>query len=99
MGNYLTFDLFYGKNHIFVIGYIRSAGACRGGQNPENSAGLTFYRDRNCLNRCNQDTSCTGYTLPVSGANWCETFTSVGVTGDGRSGFQCFTKGNGKLYR
>ena len=99
MGNYLTFDLFYGKNHIFVIGYIRSAGACRGGQNPENSAGLTLHRDLNCLNRCDQNTSCTGYTLHVGGFNWCETFTSVGVTGDGRSGFQCFTKGNGKLYR
>ena len=82
------------KNYICVIGYIRSVGACRGGENPANNGGLTFHRDRNCLNRCNQDSSCTGYTVPVSGANWCETFTSVGVTGDGRSAYQCFTKGN-----
>ena len=97
MGKYTTFDLFCSKNYICIIGYISSVGACRGGETPGNNAGLTFYRDRNCLNRCNQDSSCTGYTLPVNGANWCETFTSVGVTGDGRTGFQCFTKGNWKF--
>ena len=96
MGNYSTFDLFCRKNYIFVTGYISSVGACRGGENPANNGGLTFHRDRNCLNRCNQDSSCTGYTVPVDGANWCETFTSVGVTGDGRSEFQCFTNGNWK---
>ena len=85
--------------HICVIGYVSSVGACRGGENPENSAGLTFYRDSNCLDRCNQDSSCTGYNVPVDGSNWCETFTSVVATGDGRSRFQCFMKGNWKFHR
>ena len=57
------------------------------------------YRDRNCLNYCNHDRSCTGYGVPVSGANWCETYTSVGATGDGRSEYQCFMKGDWKFYR
>ena len=94
---YTTFNSFCSKNHICVIGYIVSVGACRGGETPGNSAGLTFYQDRNCLNRCNQDSSCSGYTLPVDGDNWCETFTSVGVTGDGWNIIQCFTKGNWKF--
>ena len=99
LGNHIIFNLFYKKIHICVIGYVSSVGACGGGDNPENGAGLTYYSDRNCLARCNEDSSCTGYDVPVDGSNWCETFTSVGATGDGRSQFLCFMKGNRKYYR
>merc|ERR1711902_237610 len=75
-----------------VEGYISSVGACRGGYNPENNAGMTKYLDRNCRNRCDQDSSCQAYVVPVSGANWCETYTSIAATGDGRSAYQCFSK-------
>ena len=46
-----------------------------------------------CRKRCENDPSCSGYNLPVTGTNWCETYTSVGVTGDGRTAFECWTKG------
>merc|ERR1719284_2057805 len=72
--------------------YIRSEGACRGGASPGNNAGLKFFRDRNCEARCNQAATCTGYVLPKSAANWCETYTSKGAKGDGRTQFWCFMK-------
>ena len=49
-----------------------------------------------CRNRCSQNTSCTAYLIPTElwpkSKDWCERFTSVGATGDGRTSFECFTK-------
>merc|ERR1719401_506003 len=64
--------------------YVSTVGACRGGASPSSNAGLSFYRHRNCEALCDADAGCTGYVLPVSGSNWCETYTSIGATGDGR---------------
>ena len=80
--------------HICVIEYVSSVGKCRGGDNPENNAGAVTYSDSNCFSRCFQNSSSTGYNVPVSGDKWCETITSVGATGDGRPPFQCFMKGD-----
>lgn len=56
-------------------------------------AGSKFFTDKNCLDRCRKDPLCTGYLLPTNGANWCETYTSAGATGDGRQAYDCYTKG------
>ena len=49
-----------------------------------------------CRNSCSQNTSCTAYLIPTElwpkSKDWCERFTSVGATGDGRTSFECFTK-------
>ena len=49
-----------------------------------------------CRNSCSQDSSCTAYLIPTElwpkSKDWCERFTSVGATGDGRTSFECFTK-------
>jgi len=73
-------------------GWLRTVGACRGGQSPGNNAGLRFYSNRNCEAVCRADDNCTGYVLPVSNANWCETYTSEDATGDGRTSFMCYMK-------
>jgi len=73
--------------------YRDTVGACRGGEEPENNAGLEFFSDRNCQTRCDNDYYCTGYVLPVrDDKNWCETYTSPGASGDGREPFKCFMK-------
>jgi len=74
-----------------IDGYVASKGACRGGKTPGFNAGLKFYRDNNCLKRCNDDPKCTGYNIPMEEPTWCETYTSVGAKGDGR-GFWCYMK-------
>lgn len=71
--------------------YTRSLGACRKGESPERNAGLTFFRHRNCRALCNSQSRCTGYVLPKSSSNWCETYTSKGASGDGRN-FWCYMK-------
>ena len=81
-----------------LLGFARTIGACRGGNNPERNAGMTFYRRLShdvCRGRCAIDSSCTGYTISASGrGSWCETYTSVGATGDGRSSYHCWMQGN-----
>jgi len=73
--------------------FTASVGACRGGLQPERYAGLKFYRDRGCQARCiKAGAACQGYVLPVSGSYWCETYTSEGATGDGRTRFMCYMK-------
>jgi len=72
-----------------VVLYEVSVGACRGGENPDNTAGLNFYEDTSCKERCDSDQSCSGY---VSGEEWCETYFSKGAIGDNRAGFQCHSK-------
>jgi len=79
--------------------YVESKGACRGGTSPGGNAGLVYHQDRDCRHRCDIDSSCTGYVMPNSyvewygfakkwlAPNWCETYTSPGVTGDGSSGY------------
>ena len=76
--------------------YHESVGACRGGSSPGNSAGKQYFSGlsgRDCRNRCDSLSTCTGYVLPVSGSNWCETYTSVGASGDGRTSYKCYMKG------
>ena len=79
-----------------LAGYTASQGACRGGNNPASKAGKKFYNDRNCKDRCDKSGTCTGYVLPVSGANWCETYTSPAATGNGHSSYKCYMKNGGK---
>ena len=69
-----------------------SSGACRGGNYPKNDAGKHIFTDKDCRERCNENPTCSGFVLPNDGASWCETFTSIGATGDGRSQFTCFMK-------
>merc|ERR1719461_1394210 len=72
--------------------YTRTEGACRGGNSPDNNAGLAFFRHRNCKNLCDGQNTCTGYVLPKSNSNWCETYKSIGAKGDGRTSFWCYMK-------
>ena len=72
--------------------YGSSAGECRGGNSPENVAGQKVYEDRDCRDRCNMDSGCTGYVLPENGDNWCETYSSIGATGNGDSKYACYMK-------
>jgi len=84
--------------------YVESKGACRGGTSPGGNAGLVYHKNRDCRHRCDIDPSCTGYVMPNSYVdwrywrqfpNWCETYTSLGVTGDGSSnkhGYKCHAK-------
>merc|ERR1711879_45993 len=67
-------------------------GACRGGDQPNANAGLKYYGDRNCQKRCDDSAACTGFVLPVTQANWCETYTSKGAVGDKRPQFLCYMK-------
>ena len=86
---------------LFLIEeYTKSIGGCRGGLNPENEAGMSYFgpgvTPEECRNSCSQNTSCTAYLIPTElwpkSKDWCERFTSVGATGDGRTSFECFTK-------
>ena len=83
-------------NIINLGGYVSSTGACRGGARPANNAGLRFFGEKDCMTRCETDYTCTGYNVPVPGENWCETFTSKGATGDGRTAYKCYMKGKRK---
>ena len=86
---------------LFLIEeYTKSIGGCRGGLNPENEAGMTYFgpgvTPEECRNSCSQNSSCTAYLIPTElwpkSKDWCERFTSVGATGDGRTSFECFSK-------
>ena len=79
--------------HVIVTYYVESIGGCRGGDSPGNHAGMKDYKHRECKKLCDADTNCGGYVLPVDGGNWCVTYTSKGVTGDGRKEFKCWAKG------
>lgn len=73
--------------------YKESQGACRGGEEPEDDAGLKFHNNRNCKTLCDSDYYCMGYVLPKSDdKNWCETYTSRDASGDGRAPFTCYMK-------
>ena len=69
-----------------------STGVCRGGNSPENEAGKQLFGDKDCTKRCNGNLECTGFAVPKSGDSWCDTYTSIGATGDGRSQFTCYMK-------
>jgi len=70
-----------------AAGYTKSIGSCRGGKTPENKAGETKHRYKgarnDCLDICNGDSSCTGYTIDEAEEHWCWTHTSHGAHGDG----------------
>ena len=73
--------------------YVESIGGCRGGASPDNDAGLAYYDDQLCRDRCDYNSTCTGYVIPVSDEfEWCETYTSIGATGDGNSDYKCYMK-------
>jgi len=73
--------------------YVKSAGACRGGNSPQGYAGHWYHRNRNCKALCDQSAWCTGYVMPQSAnSNWCETYVSAGARGDGRATFDCYMK-------
>ena len=55
--------------------------------------GRALYRDRYCRDRCDFQLNCAGYDLPIDGSKWCETFTTAGLSGDGRPLFKCHMKG------
>ena len=67
-------------------------GACEGGNTSENSRVSQYFADKDCRERCDMNSMCTGFVLPVSGANWCQTYTSIGATGDGRDSYYCYMK-------
>ena len=78
---------------MFVIGtYVESIGACRGGDSPGNFAGGMGYWHRDCKNLCDDNFYCGGYALRTGVYDWCETYTSKGVTGDGQTDYKCFKK-------
>ena len=75
--------------------FTESAGACEGGSSPGNFGGFTHYLDRECPARCLASMDCTGYTMPVEdqrNANWCDTHTSLGIVGNGKTDFICYSK-------
>ena len=45
--------------------------------------------------KCDEDADCTAYDLPTDGSNWCETFTGVGTSGNGKDGITCYVKKSG----
>ena len=50
------------------------------------------YTDRNCGSRCDESLDCFGYMIPESrNREYCETFGSFGVKGDGTPGFKCYS--------
>ena len=101
----LCFMLFISKigliNQCLIIfkEYVKTAGNCkkissiREGNRYENVKN-TEFKDRNCQDRCDKNSSCTGYLLPRNlDHNWCTTYTSVGLTGNGRDLYDCWMKG------
>ena len=84
-------------SYLLKGNYVTSMGPCRGGDSPENHAGLQSYSitHKACRERCNMNSKCTGFTLHVSNANHCETYTSIGATGTGNhwhSSYTCYMK-------
>ena len=68
--------------------------------NKYENVGNTEFKDRNCRDRCDKDSSCTGYLLPRIvkqnddyNYDWCTTYTSKGLTGNGRKDYDCWMKG------
>ena len=47
--------------------------------------------------KCDEDADCTAYDLPTDGSNWCETFTGVGTSGNGKDGITCYVKKSGSV--
>ena len=94
--NNTAFKLFNWWNSIFIKAFIKTTGACRGGNYVPYKSPKKFYDDTSpeeCKLLCCQDSSCTGYTLPSNGEQWCETYESIGSTGNGNSQYDCFWKG------
>ena len=78
----------------FFKEYVNSTGGCRRKGKPIKRHELTVFHDRNCRDRCDKDSSCTGYLLPRNAAHfWCATYNSVGLTGNGREHYECWMKG------
>ena len=56
--------------------------------------GKRLFLDRNCRDRCDKDSSCTGYMLGLY-PTVCATYTLAGLTGDGKQTwrYDCWMKG------
>ena len=91
------------SSYLHKVDYVTSSGTCRGGNSPENYAGIKTFHDKACRERCNMNFMCTGFVLPVPGTNdwwydwndWCQTYTSIGATGNGDmsgNGYTCYMK-------
>ena len=86
--------------------YAETLGVCQGGYSPQNNAGKQNYAwDRKCKARCDSSSTCTGYILGIfftNAADWCNTYTSVGATGNAgnwASSFVCNVKETGIYLR
>ena len=62
---------------------------CQGG---ENGSGQEIFYDRDCKNRCDAMSSCTGYALPNNTVEMCATYTTVGARGLGGIVWMCYMK-------
>ena len=72
---------------------METEGACR--DEAGKVKGVTLYKGRDCKERCNIDPKCTGYLLTLNESsywNWCETYTSAGLKGNGVRGYTCNMK-------
>ena len=93
------------KNDFILKEFVKTTGNCK--KVSSISKGKPFeavenefiknFNDRNCRDRCDKDSSCTGYLLPRIQPNyskmWCVTYTSVKLTGNGRKDYDCWMKG------
>ena len=64
------------------------------------AAGVEAHYDishRECTTLCEQRSSCFSFTVNALGSNWCETYTAAEATGDGRTSFHCWLKGDFKF--
>ena len=90
---------------IFLKDYVKTTGNCKKNSsiskgNKYENVENTEFKDRNCRYRCDKESSCTGYLLPRIvkqsddyNYNWCTTYTSTGLTGNGRKDYDCWMKG------
>ena len=86
------------KRNIIFKEYINTTGICKkAGCKKEECKNVPniLFNDRNCRERCDKDSYCTAYLLSplINSANWCTTYTSVGLQGNGRENWVCWLKG------
>ena len=88
----------FSKEYVKTTGNCKKVSSIREGKLSENVPN-TQFNDRNCRDRCDKDSSCTGYMMHQvvphknNPFNWCVTYTSVGLTGNGRKYYDCWMKG------
>lgn len=79
---------------MFSEEYTSSVGRCR--DSGGSHSGEMQYSDRDCESKCDAEATCTGYELPDSTATQeCWTYTTSGASGNGATGYKCYTKNIG----